>query len=106
MGGAPTDVSVGSGKNAKILAREFGCKKIMRELYTMYGENRSFVDKEKAVVSSSWKDLVCFAAAPLGIKPTAHFCRASVRAQVMDAWGVRNRCLELFADVQNAEWCL
>eukprot|EP00959_Pyramimonas_sp_CCMP1952_P413386 8662140-Pyramimonas_sp.AAC.1 len=89
-----------------MVARELGCKKVARKLLELYPEKRFFTDKEKGVVSTSWKDIVHFSPAPAGTAPTIQFSDKNMDELGVDVAMVRRSVHGIFADQRDTEWCL
>ena len=105
-GGAEVDINVGVDKSPKTVARELGCKKIVRCLLQAFPNRKFFVDRDKGVVSSNWKDLVAFTPPPTGSAPTIQYCEAHLQEFQMDVREVRRMVGALFEDQRDTEWCL
>ena len=72
----------------------------------IHGSKNVFADKDKTVVSSSWKDLACHCPAPTDTAPTLHVNDKHLKSIQMDAGAVDPAVHNVFAEHQDAEWRL
>ena len=105
-GGAGVEFDVSVDKNLRVVARELGCKKIVYKLLDIHPERRCYVDEEKGVVSSNWKDLVAFSPAPSGSAPAIHYSEKSMQELGLDVPRIRQGVQRLFEEQTGTEWCL
>eukprot|EP00959_Pyramimonas_sp_CCMP1952_P145723 3050534-Pyramimonas_sp.AAC.1 len=87
--GAEVELPISPDKGPKQVARELGCKKIARALADLHPNKKYFVDREKGVVSSSWKDLTSLGPKPGNQPPIIHFSDKSMEAPQMSAERIR-----------------
>ncbi|CAK0902433.1 unnamed protein product, partial [Prorocentrum cordatum] len=101
--GAEVELSISPDKSPKQVARELGCKKIVRAIADVYPNKKYFVDRGKGVVSSSWKDLISFEPTPGNQPPIINFSDKNIEGLQMSAERLRQAVGSLFGSATETE---